>query len=289
MLYRDQLPEFDSAPQRVVSLIPSMTETLFELNIGDRMIACTDYCIHPASKLEHLPRVGGTKNPDIERIIEFRPDLVLMNEEENRKADAEALVKAGIPVWVTFPHTVAETINLLWDIVSVFDETMMVPRLRLIEQLLDWVRGISEQKPKLPSVFVPIWLDPLMTFNSQTYMHDLLLVCGAINVFADRERLYPLKADLGLAEAYPEERLKDRDTRYPRISFEELEKAQPEIILLPDEPFKFDESHLALFANLDVPAARNNRIHLIDGSLLTWHGIRLAYALDYLPKLLDIL
>ncbi len=272
-------------PQTVVSLVPSVTESLFDLNLGSRVIAVTDYCIHPADKVRHLPRIGGTKNPDVQRIIALRPDLVIANREENRRADVEALQAAGIPVWVTFPHTVKDVFNLLWNLMYVFDETSMVPRVRLIEYTYDWVEGMARaREDRLLKVFAPIWIDPLMTFNQETYMHDLLRVCGGENVFAERERLYPLAADLGQAE--PSAAFAERDTRYPRITFEEVTTAQPDVILLPSEPFAFTEQHIPLFAALDVPAARANRIHLVDGSLLTWHGTRVAYALDSLPALL---
>src|SRR5690606_10936364 len=144
----------------------------------------------------------------------------------------------------------------------------------------------SEEENPL-RVFVPIWLDPLMTFNADTYMHDVLRICGGTNVFADRERQYPLKADLGEAEPYSayDPRIQGRDTRYPRITLEEVEKAQPDVILLPSEPFQFTEEHLPLFQKLDVPAAKNNQIHLVDGSLLTWHGTRVAFAMQNIPPL----
>src|SRR5215510_12390416 len=124
----------DHPPQRVVSLVPSVTESLFDLTLGNRLIAITDYCIYPAEGVARLPRIGGTKNPDIARIIEMRPDLVIANQEENRREDVEALQAAHIPVWVTFPKTVADAFNLLWNIMDVFDEPAMVPRVRLIEQ-----------------------------------------------------------------------------------------------------------------------------------------------------------
>lgn len=293
-VYRMDLP-VDSPPRTVVSLVPSMTESMFDLNLGDRLVAITDYCVHPAAKVALLPRIGGTKNPDLARIIALKPDLVFMNQEENRKADADALEAAGIPVWVTFPQNVQDVFNLLWNIMYLFDEASMVPRVRLIEYTYDWLSGISrEREDHLTKVFAPIWFDPLMTFNADTYAHDLLRVCGAVNIFADRERAYPLAADLGQAEPYPvdDARVAGRDTRYPRITLDEVVAAQPEVILLPSEPFNFTEAHLPIFNALDVPAARpdaegNTRIHLIDGSLLTWHGTRIAYAFDALPSLLQ--
>lgn len=276
-------------PHRVVSLVPSVTESLFDLNLGDRLVAVTDYCVHPAEGVARLPRIGGTKNPDVRRIIELAPDLVIANREENRREDVQALQAAGVPVWVTFPRTVSDAVNLLWNIMHVFDEPVMVPRVRLIEQTLDWVRRLGEQQLAANPcrVFVPIWLDPLMTFNADTYAHDLLRVCGAVNVFGERQRRYPLRADLGEAEAYsPDDpRAAERDTRYPRITWDEVVAAQPDMILLPSEPFAFDATHIPLFAGLDVPAVHKKRIILVDGSLLHWHGTRLARALDSLPAL----
>lgn len=234
------------------------------------------------------------KNPDVTRIIQLQPDLVIANQEENRREDIEALQAAGIPVWVTFPRKVADVFVLLWNIMTLFDETSMVPRVRLIEYTYDWVNGISrtrEGEGTLPRVFVPIWLDPVMTFNQDTYIHDLLWVCGGVNVFGMRDRQYPLKADLHQAEPFaPDDpRIEGRDTRYPRITLDEVVAAQPDVILLPSEPFEFTEAHIPIFAALDIPAAHHNRIHLVDGSLLTWHGTRLAYAFDTLPALLTTL
>ncbi len=272
-------------PQRVVSLVPSVTESLFELGVGARVVGITDYCVHPADQVAHLPRIGGTKNADIARISALRPDLVIANQEENSQQDVLALQAAGIPVWVTFPKTVREAFNLLWNMMHVFDDTSMVERIRSTEWLCDWLERMEHPECK---VFAPIWLDPLMTFNADTFAHDLLRTCGGTNVFAERERLYPLAADLGQAEPFsPDDpRRAARDTRYPRVTLAEVEAAQPDVILLPSEPFAFDTSHIPLFAALDIPAARNQQIHLVDGSLLTWHGTRMARALNTLPHLL---
>src|ERR1700681_4145613 len=96
----------ESVPRRVVSLVPSMTESLCDLNLADRLIGITDYCTRPADVVARLQKLGGTKNPNIPAIIALHPDLVLMNREENREADAQALQAAGIPIWVTHPNTV---------------------------------------------------------------------------------------------------------------------------------------------------------------------------------------
>jgi ABC-type Fe3+-hydroxamate transport system substrate-binding protein len=274
-------------PRRVVSLVPSVTESLFDLDLGDRLIAVTDYCVRPEDKVSALTRVGGTKNPDVRRILELQPDLVIMNREENRREDADVLRAAGIPIWDTYPRTVREAIDLLWHIMDVFEHGSMTERVRSIEITYEITLKYMTAHRSVRT-FCPIWRDPLMTFNSDTYMHDLLHTIGAENVFADRDRRFPLAADLGTAEALSADdpRVVERDTRYPRITLDEVIAAQPELILLPSEPYEFTESDAAEYARLDIPAAKNGHIHCVDGSLLSWHGTRLAYALRDLPPLI---
>lgn len=276
----------DYVPRRVVSLVPSLTESMCDLNLADRLIGITDYCVRPENVVRRLPKLGGTKNPDIARIIALQPDLVMMNREENREADALALQAAGIPVWVTQPDTVRAALDLLWTIMDLFEEGSASAKVRLIEIKYEWTLGVTIDKSP-QRVFVPIWRDPWMTINRHTYIHDVLRVCGGENVFADRERHFPLAADLGLAApiAASDPRVADRDIRYPRIGLEEIVAAQPEIVLLPDEPYHFTDVDAAEFSRLDIPAARTNSIYVIDGSLLSWHGTRVAYALRELPAI----
>lgn len=280
-------PPIDFVPYRVVSLVPSLTETLFDLDLGDRLIGVTDYCVRPANSVELLPKLGGTKNPDIERIISLQPDLVLLSDEENRKVDAEALQDAGVPIGITGPRTVFDVLNLLWTLMQVFDHAVMVPRVREIERAYDYSLAASETQGRV-RVFVPIWRDPWMTFSTDTYIHDLLWVCGAENVFGGRGRRDPLAAELGEGEPSggSDPHVAGQAIRYPCITIEEIIQAQPEIILLPNEPYAFSETDLEFFLTLDVPASLHERVYLVDGSLLTWYGTRTAYALRDLPPLL---
>lgn len=288
---------FTSAPSRVVSLVPSVTESLFDLGLGQSLVGVTDYCVHPAELVAGLPKVGGTKNPNLQLIKAALPDLIIANQEENRKEDIEALQAEGFKVWVTFPCTVREAIDVLWAIVRLFRVPQMGQRLSVLETSYEWSNGAAENMPPV-KVFCPIWREPAqrgeagspqwwMTINRETYVHDLLRVCGAENIFADRDRLYPLAADLGQAPAM--EAALERDTRYPRVTMAEVIEHAPEIILLPSEPYPFTEADLAAFeASPEIPAVQNKRVHLVDGSLLTWHGTRLALALAELPALVAL-
>lgn len=280
-------------PRRVVSLVPSVTESLFDLQCGDCVVGVTDYCLYPAEKVALIPnRVGGTKNPDIQRIKAAQPDLVIANKEENRKDDVEALEAAGYKVWVTFPCSVAETFELLWATLRVFDAPHMTPVVDMLERAFEWASRAADENPPV-SVFCPIWREPKapeapgwwMTANRATYMHDVLRVCGGANIFADRDRRYPLAADLGEAPADPA--MAERDTRYPHVTPAEVAARAPDVILLPSEPFLFTEADVSAFeAFPDIPAVKNKRIHLIDGSLLTWPGTRLGKALAELPAVI---
>ncbi len=283
---------FHHPPHRIVSLVPSLTESLFDLGFGAAVVGITDYCVHPARALSGLPRLGGPKNPRVDEIIALKPDLVIANQEENTPQVVEALEKAGIFVWVTFPRTVAQALDVLWTLVGLFQSKSAATQLQGLEMALDWVKNAVRERPPV-RYFCPIWFEKRsngqpwwMTFNRHTYAHDLLQILGGENVFAERQRRYPLEADLGLAQA---QEPGGRDTRYPRLGLDEICAADPEMILLPDEPFAFDETHrqemLTLFKS--TRAVQQGRVHLIDGSLITWHGTRLGRALQILPSLFD--
>jgi iron complex transport system substrate-binding protein len=286
----DPLADLPATPQRIVSLVPSSTESLFDLGFGERVVGITDYCVHPAEMLGGLPRLGGPKNPRIPDLLALHPDLVIANQEENTPASVQALRAAGVPVWVTFPHNVRQSFEVLWQMAQLFRSQKAATQVQLLEQNLAWEQAAASNRPKL-RYFCPIWFAETqdgqpwyMTFNKQTYCHDLLGIFGGENVFAERERRYPLAADLNQADPQAPG---ERDTRYPRLDLEEVRRANPQMILLPDEPFPFDEQHLQQISEWlsETPAVRNGRVHLVDGSLITWQGTRLAHALRELPAL----
>jgi iron complex transport system substrate-binding protein len=281
---------FLEPPKRVVSLVPSMTESMFELGFGSALVGITDFCVHPAGALGSLPRLGGPKNPDLDQILNLHPDLVLANQEENTPKAVHALEAAGVKVWVTFPKTVRTALDILWTLTGLFHSQMAALRLEILERTLEWSQ-MARQERQPVTYFCPIWQETgpdgpawWMTFNQDTYCNDLLAQMGGLNVFVNRQRRYPLAADLSQAE--PQD-ASGRDVRYPRVRLEEVLESQPEIILLPSEPFAFTEQNQQQILEwmADTPAVRSGRVHRVDGSLVTWHGTRLGLALDALQPL----
>lgn len=264
-----------ATPQRIVSLVPSVTESLFAFGAGARLVGVTDYCIHPADGVATKARIGGTKNPRLEQILGLEPDLVIANAEENMKRDVDALEERGVPVFVMFPQTVSAAIadlRTLAQLVSTKDSDA------IIQPIEASAVGRAYACPR-PRVFVAIWRDPWMTVNGSTFISDLIETCGGENIFRERERLYPLSADLGLT---PSRIVHGQDTRYPRVGMEEIAQNNPEIIILPDEPYRFTEND-ADHLRAVLPTAR---VHCIDGTLVSWHGVRLGRAIETLSGLI---
>ena len=250
-------------PRRIVSLIPSITETLCHLGLADALVGVTVYCVEPRDVVRGKRRIGGEKDPDLAAIRALEPDLVIANIEENVREHIETLRAWSIPVWVTYPRTVAEALAMIRELGEVTGTTARAEALLAeLEPLYARVRAASARRRPV-SVFYPIWRQPWMTVGPDTYIHDLLAVCGGANVFADRAE------------------------RYPTITLDELAARRPEVILLPDEPFRFRRAHLADFAPFaDVPAVRDGRLHLVDGKPFSWHGPRIGEALRLVPALL---
>ena len=265
-----------SPPQRIVSLVPSLTESLFDLNLGDRLVAVSSGCIHPADRIADLPRLGHPLTPDVDRLLALQPDLVLLNTDVNPPEVAERLQQAGTTTWVTDTATVEKALNVLWQIMYVFDEPGMSERVRWIERQMDWTGSASAAHEPV-RVFAPIWYDPWMTAGRHAYTHDLLRICGGDNVFGHRGGDQDPTAASGDAA--------HGEARYPRVTLSAVEAAQPDAILIPHQ---FDERAVKQLAGLDVPAVHAGRVRRLDGTLLTWAGTRLAYALAEIPPLLAL-
>ena len=281
----ESLTELSRIPERIVSLVPSMTESLFDLGLGGAVVGISDYCTKPEGRLTGINRIGGPKTIDVAHILALNPDLVIANREENEREAVLALAEQA-PVWVTFPLTVQDVLRDLWALAYLGRSQQALIRMRLLETAVEMAEESLEDESGV-RYFCPIWQDQAgdthwwMTFNQDTYSSDLLRLLGGVNCFAQRQRRNPLAADLD-ATVVAEEGTYDR--RYPRVTKNEIIDAQPAVILLPDEPFAYSQVHVGEFRSFfaETPAVKQDRIVMADGSLITWCGTRLGLALSEL-------
>ena len=236
--------------RRVVSLVPSLTEAVASCD-AVLLAGATRWCIHPPGL--QVARIGGTKNPDVARIIGLAPDLVIANEEENREPDLSALRAAGIGVWVTRIRSLPEAVYSLDRMLRVACGLARPAWLDAADAA--WKR-LGDRPPGGRRAIVPIWRRPWMVLGRDTFAGDLLARLGVANVYA----------------AHPE--------RYPKIALAELRAAGADLVVLPDEPYRFTaEDGPEAFAGLDVA--------LVSGRHLTWYGPSLAEAPEVLRAQLD--
>jgi ABC-type Fe3+-hydroxamate transport system substrate-binding protein len=288
---RGRVLSFSRPPARIVSLVPSDSYTLLRLGCGERLVGRTEYCVEPAGEVAALPTVGGTKDADVECIADLRPDLVVANQEENRRVDIERLEQLGLPVLLSFPRTVQQGLTHTERLVQLLGEARS-EALAALEVGRQQVERLSRTERVPIDTFVPIWMDPLMTANGATFLSDVVELVGGRNVFAARQRRYPLSADLGRRAPLPPEQVSERDTRYPRVTFAEVTERQPALVLLPDEPHEFSDADAEVFRGLAIPAAVRDEagcdaVSMCDGRDLMWYGLRCLEGLGRIEALVD--
>ncbi|MGO8961411.1 MAG: helical backbone metal receptor [Streptosporangiaceae bacterium] len=230
----------------VVSLVPSLTETV--ASCAPRLLAgATDWCTHPADLA--VRRIGGTKNPDVAQIVALGPDMVLANEEENREQDLDALRAAGLPVWVTVIRDLPEALTSLRRMIML---ACRVPAPAWLDAAAAaWRHPLLAGNPAAltaeRSAVVPVWRRPWMVLGRDTFAGDLLARLGVTNIYACHQ------------------------DRYPRVDLGELLEARADLVVLPDEPYRFTAS--------DGPEAfPGSRTALVSGRHLTWYGPSLTEA-----------
>jgi ABC-type Fe3+-hydroxamate transport system substrate-binding protein len=227
----------------------------------ERLAGVTRYCTEPPQVVSRIAKVGGTKNPDCEQILALRPDIVLLNSEENRREDYDRLVAGGAPVYVTFPsdvHEAALSVRRLGHILDLEEEA------NRLADLIEAKLGQLEEPAQRTRFFCPIWRNPWMSFNRETFAHDLLFRAGGENICGGET------------------------SRYPVVELSAIAHRSPEVLLLPDEPYRFSEKHRDRLGPLtETPAWRSGRVHFVDGKALSWYGPRTPAALDYFATLLQ--
>jgi ABC-type Fe3+-hydroxamate transport system substrate-binding protein len=226
---------------RVVSLVPSLTEAV-AVTLPGALVGATDWCAHPADLGSGLVRIGGTKNPDVERIIALAPDLVIANEEENRAPDLAALRAAGLDVLVT---EIRDLPSALRELERVLRACGSPRRPRWLDEAAAAWDGLEPPTRRLRAA-VPVWRRPWMVLGRDTFAGDVLARLGVDNVYADHGE------------------------RYPRLAADELRSADIDLVVLPDEPYRFTRDDGP--EQFQVPAA------LVSGRHLTWYGPSLTRA-----------
>lgn len=253
---RDDLGRTVTVPgevRRIVSLVPSHTETIATSGAAHRLVGVTDWCTHPPDVVAGIARVGGTKNPDVAAIVALAPDLVLTNEEENRAEDVDAMVEAGLSVWVTNPRSVQQGLTSIGRLLGVCG--LSVARGWWREAVSEW--PLTEPELARRRGFVPIWRKPWMALGRETFAGDLLSRLGVDNVLAEHRE------------------------RYPKVDLDEVRAMGVDVVVLPDEPYAFGPADVADFAEWGVPVA------LVSGRHLSWYGPSLVEARAVLTSQLD--
>ena len=235
---------------KIISLVPSITETLFDFGLtDDEVIGRTKFCIHPSDFVKNVAIIGGTKNLNIEKIKSLKPDLIIANKEENEKLQVEELMK-DFKVWVTDIETLEDNQEFISELGFLLNKKELA--LDFNQKMNAIFNGVEISNPK--KVAYLIWNNPYMTIGSDTFINEILEKAGFENLFNDRKR-------------------------YPEISVEELEEA--DLIFLSSEPFPFQQKHIDELHIL-LP---KKQIILVDGEAFSWFGSHLLKVGDYLKKL----
>jgi ABC-type Fe3+-hydroxamate transport system substrate-binding protein len=242
-------------PTRIISLVPSQTELLYDLGLRDEVIGITKFCIHPDEWFRRKQRVGGTKNLKIDLIKSLNPDLILANKEENLKEEIEIL-QNDFNVYVSDISTINEALQMIEDIGKL---------VHCQQKSIEIVNGIKaevmtqsrfEKKDKIDALYL-IWQNPYMVAGNDTFIHDMMLEAGFNNLV--------------------------KQNRYPMMTLEEIKSINPTVIMLSSEPFPFADKHIIEW-QMQLP---NTKIILVDGELFSWYGSRMLKSFQYFRGLYE--
>ena len=240
-------------PRRIISLVPSQTELLFDLGLDKEVIGITKFCIHPGHWFNSKQRIGGTKQLNLPLIQSLLPNLVIANKEENVKEQVDA-IEQFCPVYCSDISTLADSYFMI-DQIGMLTNTSSKASW-LIDSIKNEFSTLqATANPVIKAAYL-IWRNPYMTIGADTFISDMLRLAGFENVFANRKR-------------------------YPEISIEELQKTNPEVLFLSSEPFPFKEKNVSGFQKL-LP---QTVVKLVDGEMFSWYGSRLLNSPSYFLKL----
>jgi len=252
--HKDQLGntiEINTPPQRIISLVPSQTELLFDLGLDEEIAGITRFCVLPEDKCRKKPKIGGTKKFNFERIEALQPDLVIGNKEENYPEGIQKL-REKYPVWMSDLITLEDALGMIEAVGKITGKEPAANN--LIAAIRKGFRQLSDFPPIRAAYF--IWKNPYMAAGNNTFIHEMMKQCGLINVFADL-------------------------ARYPEVTETRIAAAKPQVILLSSEPFPFGEKEVKEFAAL-FPTVKIIRV---DGRMFSWYGNRLRHSAGYFLSL----
>lgn len=254
MKFTDQLGrtiEIDRTPKRIISLVPSQTELLYDLGLDEEVIGITKFCVHPEHWFRNKTRIGGTKTVNINKIKELQPDLIIANKEENVKEQVDELAK-HFPVFVTDVNSLDDAYQMIYHIGKLTGKESKSEQ--IIKQINEGFSQLQTSN-KLQTAYL-IWKDPFMTIGGDTFVDDMLYYAGAVNIFSDK-------------------------SRYPEITIKDLQDRGCQLLLLSSEPYPFSQKHVdELQSHLPT-----TKILLVDGEMFSWYGSRLLKAPSYFQKL----
>ena len=257
MIYTDQLHrriEIKSTPKRIISVVPSQSELLWDLGLQKQLVGITKFCIHPQEMFTSIDRVGGTKQLNFKKIRSLQPDIIIANKEENEKTQLEDLAKE-FPVWISDIKNLNESLQMISLLGDLFQKQEIAKDVAIS---IDKSFATLAPLPAKKRVAYFIWNEPLMVAGKETFIDDMLQRCGFQNIFSHKT------------------------PRYPETSAEEIKELAPEIILLSSEPFPFKQRHVEDFQQL-LP---NAKILIVDGELFSWYGSRLMKSVNYFNEVL---
>jgi ABC-type Fe3+-hydroxamate transport system substrate-binding protein len=243
--------EFNFPPQRIISLVPSQTELFFDLGLGDRVVGITKFCVHPLEWKKSKTKVGGTKNFNLEKIDELKPDLIIGNKEENEERRIKKLSEK-YPVWMSDIIDWKSAMEMIQQVGDLVNEGLKANV--LVNEIQKGFSGVEQFRPYRTLYF--IWKEPWMAAGKNTFIGTMLSKIGLLNC-VDEER-------------------------YPTFTLQEIKRLSPELILLSSEPYPFKEKHIQDFQMI-LPKAK---IVLVDGEMFSWYGSRLLKAPDYFTSLI---
>ena len=240
-------------PQKIISLVPSISELLYELNLAKETVGITKFCIHPSIWYYTKEKIGGTKNLQIEKIKCLQPDLIIANKEENTKEQVEILARL-FPVYLTDVNNYEEAIKMIEDVGKI--TSRVADAVQLTKVIQSGFNLIKKPFKQIKTVYF-IWKDPYMSVGGDTFINDMMSRLGLQNIFGHYKR-------------------------YPEVTLQNVISAKPQLILLSSEPYPFKQKHIT-----EIQAyLPNTKILLVDGEMFSWYGSRMKYMPEYFNNLL---